>query len=140
MPYVPAPAEARRLQRAIDRAALGETERILWLLSFLSLVAVDLILLAGGYTWLGALGSIFGFFVLYWRLRAVWLFGRDPAGSEPPALYSLDLRSREQRAFTALMLRQAVTGRNTLAARPEHDPFGEFGAVRVPQAGDESSA
>jgi hypothetical protein len=38
-------------------------------------------------------------------------------------LHGPGLRTREQRAFTALMLRQAFTGRNALSTRPEHDPM-----------------
>src|ERR671922_282456 len=69
MPYVPTPDEARRLRAAIDRAAFSEAERIMWLLAFAGLVVLDGILLAGGGSWVGILGAIGGFAVLYWRHR-----------------------------------------------------------------------
>ncbi|HYZ94011.1 MAG TPA: hypothetical protein VFA34_16685 [Actinomycetota bacterium] len=123
MPYVPTPDEARRLRAAIDRAAFSEAERIMWLLAFAGLVVLDGILLAGGGSWVGILGAIGGFAVLYWRLRGGHLVAVDRE------LHGIGLRTSGQRAFTALMLRSAFTGRNPLRKRAEHDPFARWGQV-----------
>lgn len=117
MPYVPAPQDVRRLRAAIDRAAFGEAERIMWLLSFSGLLTLDGVLLAGRGTWWGILGSLGGFALLYWRVRGGHLADRDRE------LHGIGLRTESQRAFTALMIRQVVTGRNPLRVKPEHDPF-----------------
>ena len=114
MPYVPTPVEVARLRSAIEVARFREGERVLWLTSFLSLAAMDIVLLLRA-SWVGLAGSLFGFLILYWRLRGGHLRGSG--------LFGLSLRTREQRAFTGLMLRHAFTGRNPLAADPEHDPF-----------------
>jgi hypothetical protein len=121
MPYVPAPDEARRLRSAIDRSAFSEAERIMWLLAFSGLLTLDGILLAGGGSWVGVLGALGGFAVLYWRLRGGHLVSIDRE------LHGIGLRTSAQRAFTALMLRQVFTGRNPLRPRPEHDPFAAWG-------------
>jgi hypothetical protein len=123
MPYVPTPDEARRLRVAIDRAAFSEAERIMWLLAFSGLLVLDGVLLAGGGSWVGILGAIGGFAVVYWRLRGGYLVSIDRE------LHGIGLRTSAQRAFTALMLRQAFTGRNALRTRPEHDPFARWGQV-----------
>jgi hypothetical protein len=117
MPYVPAPQDVRRLRAAIDRAAFSEAERIMWLLAFSGLLTLDGVLLAGRGTWWGVLGSLGGFVLLYWRVRGGHLADRDRE------LHGIGLRTEAQRAFTALMIRQVVTGRNALRAKPEHDPF-----------------
>lgn len=117
MPYVPSADEVRRLRSAIDRASFSEAERILWLLAFSGLLVLDGILLAGGASWIGILGAIGGFVVLYWRLRGGHLIETDRE------LHGVGLRTGAQRAFTALMLRQVFTGRNPLRPRPEHNPF-----------------
>jgi hypothetical protein len=121
MPYVPTPDEVRRLRAAIDRASFSEAERIMWLLAFAGLLVLDGILLAGGGSWVGILGAIGGFAVLYWRLRGGHLAEVDRE------MHGIGLRTRAQRAFVALMLRQVFTGRNPLRARPEHDPFKVWG-------------
>lgn len=123
MPYVPSADEARRLRAAIDRASFSEAERIMWLLAFAGLLVLDGILLAGGGSWVGILGAVGGFAVLYWRLRGGHLVATDRE------LHGIGLRTSAQRAFTALMLRYAFTGRNPLRARPEHDPFARWGEV-----------
>ena len=122
MPYVPDAAEIRRLREAIDRIAFTELERIMWLVAFSGLLVLDGILLAGGGSWIGIVGSLGGFAVLYWRLRGGHLAGIDRK------LHGAGLRTRNQRAFTALMLRQVFTGRNPLRPKPEHDPFAAWGA------------
>ncbi len=128
MPYVPTRDEVRRLRRAIDRSGLGEGERVYWLLSFACLLALAGALIGFNLsrvvpalvTWSGAVGFLFGLLILFWRLRGGFLAGvvEDPWG-----LHSVDLRRREQRAFTALMLRHALTGSNPLEPRRDHDPF-----------------
>lgn len=124
MPYVPSAAETARLRAAIDRASFTEPERIAWLLAFSALLVVDGVLVAGGASWIGMLGALGGFAVLYWRLRGGHLARSE--GSDR-ALHGIGLRSREQRAFTALMLRHAFTGSNPLRPKPEHDPFAAWG-------------
>lgn len=134
MPYVPAPDEVRRLRAAIDRAAFSEAERIMWLLGFAGLLVLDGILLAGGGSWIGILGAIGAFAVLYWRLRGGHLVSVDRE------LHGIGLRTSTQRAFVALMLRQAFTGRNVLRLKPEHNPFATWGkVVERAQASDEGS-
>jgi hypothetical protein len=132
VPYVPDPQEAKRLRIAIDRASFSEAERILWLFAFIGLVLLDGVLIAGGGSWIGIVGSIGGFAVLYWRLRGAYL-GAALEDEGDQALHGIGLRTREQRAFTALMLRQAFTGRNPLRPKPDHDPFQNWGA-RVERA------
>lgn len=119
MPYVPTDVEARRLRAAVDRASFSETERIFWLFAFLTLLGADGMLLAGRAAWIGIIGVIGATAVLYWRLRGGHLLRQDTDRD----LHGPGLRTREQRAFTALMLRQAFTGRNALRTRPEHDPM-----------------
>lgn len=121
MPYVPAPDEIRRLRAAIDRASFSEGERIMWLLAFSGLLVLDGILLAGGGSWVGILGAIGGFAVLYWRLRGGHLV---EANRE---LHGIGLRTSTQRAFTGLMLRHVFTGGNPMRTKPEHDPFKSWG-------------
>lgn len=128
MPYVPTREEVRRLRRAVDRASLGEGERVFWLIAFVCLVSMAGTLI--GYnlsrvvpaevTWAGVVGFVFGLLILYWRLRGAFLAG---VVEDPEGLHSVDLRTREQRAFTALMLRHALTGTNPLVPRRDHDPF-----------------
>ncbi|MEX2394108.1 MAG: hypothetical protein WD826_06485 [Actinomycetota bacterium] len=117
MPYVPTFKEISRLRAAIDRASLSEFERIFWLLAFAGLVFLDGILLAGRVHWVGIVGTLGGFALLYWRLRGGYMADIDRE------LHGIGLRTEAQRAFTALMLRQAFTGRNALRAKPEHDPI-----------------
>lgn len=135
MPYVPAPDEIKRLRAAIDRASLSEAERIMWLLAFGGWLVLDGILLAGGASWIGILGALGGFAVLYWRLRGGHLVSADRE------LHGVGLRTSAQRAFVGLMMRQALTGRNPLRPRKDHDPFATWGQVveRV-QASDEAAA
>jgi hypothetical protein len=120
LPYVPTDSEARRLRAAIDRASFSEVERMFWMIAFITLLAVDGMLIAGRAAWIGIVGVIGATAVLYWRLRGGHLLRRDVADRD---LHGPGLRTREQRAFTALMLRQAFTGRNALRTRPEHDPM-----------------
>ena len=89
----------------------------MWLLAFAGLLTLDGILLAGRGTWWGVLGSLGGFALLYWRIRGGHLAQQDRE------LHGIGLRTEAQRAFTALMFRQVLTGRNALVAKPEHDPF-----------------
>ena len=121
MPYVPSPAEARRLRHALDRASFSEAERIFWLLAFGTWLVLCFLVIAGSGSWqalaIGGLGMIGGFALLYWRLRGGWL------AEEDRELHGIGLRTKNQRAFTALMLRQALTGRNPLRARTDHDPY-----------------
>lgn len=134
MPYVPAHDEARRLRAALDRAAFSEAERIMWLMAFAGLLTLDGVLLAGGGSWIGILGALGGFAVLYWRLRGGHLASVDRQ------LHGVGLRTSAQRAFTALVLRQVFTGRNPLRPRPEHDPFGAWGErVERAQVPEEAS-
>ena len=130
VPFVPTPEETRRLRAAIDRASFSEFERMFWLAAFLCLVVVDGLLIAGRAAWVGIVGSVGGFVVLYWRLRGGHLLRGDVPDRD---LHGPSLATREQRAFTALMLRQAVTGRNPLRIRPEHDPYAMW-AHRVEKA------
>lgn len=121
MPYVPSETEARRLRRALDRAAFSEAERIVWLLTFGTWLVLCFLVIAGSGTWqalaIGGLGMLGGFAVLYWRLRGGWL------ALEDRELHGVGLRTEQQRAFTGLMLRQALTGRNPLRPRRDHDPY-----------------
>ena len=94
---------------------------MLWICAFAGLLVVDAFLLAGRAAWVGIVGVIGASAVLYWRLRGGHLL-RNPDLPDRE-LHGPGLRTREQRAFTALMLRQAFTGRNILKARPEHDPI-----------------
>lgn len=119
MPYSPPESELRRLERAIDLAAFSEIERILWITSFLVVVFLDLFMIARSATWVGAVGSLGASLVLYARLRGIHLAGRVRGER---GLFGPGLRTREQRAFTALMVRHVFMGRNPLRARPEHDP------------------
>lgn len=119
MPYVPTNTEAARLRAAVNAAALSEGERVWFVSAFVALAIIDLVSMASGALFGLAVG-LGGLIVLYWRVRGVYLASssEDPAG-----LFSLSLRTREQRAFTGLMLRQALTGRNPLEPKPVHDPF-----------------
>jgi hypothetical protein len=135
LPYVPSSTEAKRLRAAVDRASFSEVERIFWLFAFMALLAVDGILLGGRAAWIGVIGALGGFAVLYWRLRGGHLLRNDPPDRD---LHGPGLRTRDQRAFTALMLRQAFTGRNPLSPRPEHDPLASWAQrVEKPQAPSE---
>ena len=89
--------------------------------AFVTLIAVDGMLIGGRAAWVGIIGSVGGLAVLYWRLRGGHLLRRDDVPDRD--LHGPGLRTRQQRAFTALMLRQAFTGRNALRRRPEHDPY-----------------
>jgi hypothetical protein len=121
LPYVPTDPEARRLRAAVDRASFSEVERIFWMFAFMTMLVVDGVLVAGRAGWVGIVGAAGAFFVLYWRLRGGFLLRQDDVPDRD--LHGWGLRSREQRAFTALMLRQAFTGRNPLRTRAEHDPM-----------------
>jgi hypothetical protein len=135
MPYVPDATEVRRLRAAIDRAAFSEVERIMWILAFSGLLVLDGILLAGGGSWVGIVGSLGGFAVLYWRLRGGYLASVDRQ------LHGAGLRTRNQRAFTALMLRHVFSGRNPLRPKPEHDPFAAWGErVERTQVSEDAAA
>lgn len=134
MPYVPSPSETRRLRAAIDLAAFSEGERIAWLGAFAALVVLDVVLALTGASVPGVLGSFFGFVILYWRLRGGHL--RRRVQGDDGGLFGFGLATQEQRAFTGLMLRYALTGRNPLAERVEHDPFARWGVVSV-QAAEE---
>lgn len=92
-----------------------------WIVAFAGLLVVDAFFIAGRAAWIGIVGVVGASAVLYWRLRGGHLL-RDAALPDRD-LHGPGLRTREQRAFTALMLRQAFTGRNALARRPEHDPL-----------------
>lgn len=122
MAYVPTPDEVRRLRRAVDLASFREGERILWLLSFTCVLTLGIGLLFWSFStqvYVAGLAGFFGgFVVLYWRLRGGHLMARAP--QELRGLFTLDVRTREQRAFTALMLRHAFTGNNPLEQRLEH--------------------
>jgi hypothetical protein len=54
---------------------------------------------------------------MYWRLRGGHLVDEDRE------LHGVGLRTEVQRAYLALMLRQAITGRNPLRPRVDHDPY-----------------
>jgi hypothetical protein len=121
MPYVPSPNEVRRLKAALDRAAFTEVERIFWLVGFAGLLMLEGFLLASARTWVaigvGALGVFGAFALLYWRLRGGHL------STEDRELHGIGLRTESQRAFTGLMFRQVLTGRNPLQPRTDHDPY-----------------
>lgn len=123
MAYTPTPGEARRLERAIELAKFTEAERVLWLSAFVMVVVVIVSVLAAKGPWPVAVGAFFGLFLLYWRLRGAYLAGRVRGDH---GLFGVNLATREQRAFTALMLRQVLTGRNALATKPEHDPLARW--------------
>lgn len=89
----------------------------MWLLAFVGLVALEGILMAQGATLVGVIGILGGSALLYWRLRGGHLAGEDRE------LHGIGLRTQSQRAFTALMLRQAFTGRNALRRKVDHDPI-----------------
>jgi len=120
LPYVPTDSEARRLRNAVDRASFSEVERMFWLMAFITLLAADGMLVAGRAAWIGIVGIIGASAVLYWRLRGGHLLRTEDLDRD---LHGPGLRTREQRAYTALMLRQAFTGRNALRTSPEHDPM-----------------
>ncbi len=117
MPFVPSADEARRLRRAVDRVSFSEGERIMWLIAFGGIATLEGILLARGATLVGVIGVLGGFALLYWRLRGGYL------ASEDRELHGIGLRTESQRAFTALMVRQAFTGRNALKHKVDHDPI-----------------
>jgi hypothetical protein len=81
---------------------------------------------------------------LYWRLRGGHLVGRVPADLR--GLFGIDLRRREQRAFTGLMFVHVLTGRNPLVPRSatEHDPYAAWlrssGQVKEPAPEEAESA
>jgi hypothetical protein len=130
VPYVPTPQESVRLRAAMEAASFREGERIAWLAAFVALVVLDVVLALTGASWPGVAGSLFGFLILYWRLRGGHLARRaEGPGSE---LFGLGLTTRDQRAFTGLMLRSVLTGRNPLEARVEHDPFSRWSTVSTP--------
>jgi hypothetical protein len=104
------------LREAADRAGFSDVERIFWLIAFLGWVLLDAILIARA-SWVGIVGALGAFAVMYWRLRGGYLIDEDRE------LHGLGLRTEAQRAYTALMLRQAITGRNPLRPRVEHDPY-----------------
>lgn len=124
MPFVPSRSEARRLRRAIDRAAFSEAERIWWLVAFLAVLTLGGILIWRP-SFVGLVGFIGGMALLYWRLRGGHLARAAP---EDRDLHSVGLASREQRAFTALMLRHALSGSNPMARRSDHDPLAAWAA------------
>lgn len=144
MPYVPTRDEVRRLRRAIDRASLREGERVFWLLSFACLLALAGVLIGFNLarvtpavvTWSGTVGFLFGIVILYWRLRGGFLAG---VVEDPEGLHSVDLRRREQRAFTALMFRHALTGSNPLEPRRDHDPFATWKGTPMEDAAREEA-
>lgn len=115
---MPGPNELRRLESAVDTAALNELERILWLLAFAMIAFLDLFMVGRRATWPGLVGSAAGFFLLYARLRGVHLAGKV---SKDNGMFSFGLRRREQRAFTALMFRSVLIGRNPLREQVQHD-------------------
>ncbi len=121
MPYVPPSDEIRRLKNALDRVGFTELERIMWLTGFAGLLTLEGVLLASARTWsaigVGALGAFGGFALLYWRLRG------GHVSQEDRELHGIGLRTESQRAFTALTLRQVLTGRNPLRPRVDHDPY-----------------
>jgi len=117
MPYVPTDTEARRLRDAVDRAGFTDFERIFWLVAFLGWLMLDGLLLAGRASWVGIVGALGAFAVMYWRLRGGYLVDEDRE------LHGIGLRTEAQRAYTAIMLRQALTGRNALSPRIDHDPY-----------------
>jgi hypothetical protein len=117
MPYVPSTTDELRLRNAIDRAGLSEFERVLWFIALFGWLMLDGLLIAGRTSWIGIVGAIGAFAVMYWRLRGGYL------SEEDPELHGVGLRTERQRAFTALMLRQALTGRNPLRPRVDHDPM-----------------
>ncbi len=117
MPYVPSDSEARRLRNAVDRASFNDVERIFWLVAFLFWIMLDGLLAAGRASWVGIVGALGAFAVMYWRLRGGYLVDEDRE------LHGVGLRTEAQRAYTALMLRQALTGRNPLSPRVDHDPY-----------------
>jgi hypothetical protein len=132
VPYVPTDDEVRRLRTAVDRASFTEVERMMWMVAFAGLLFLDAVLIARGGTWIGALASFGAFCVLYWRLRGGYIVDADRE------LHGVGLRTRPQRAFTALMFRQAITGRNALRPRIDHDPFASWGQlVEKAQASEE---
>jgi hypothetical protein len=116
MPYVPNAADTRRLSDAIERASFSEVERIFWMIGFCGLLFLDGLIIGGKGSWVAAVGALGGFAVLYWRLRGGHLNEQDRE------LHGIGLRTENQRAFTALMLRQAFMGRNPLRPRVDHDP------------------
>lgn len=124
MPYVPTDAEADRLRDAVDRASFSDVERIFWLLAFLGWLMLDGLLVAGRASWIGIIGALGAFAVMYWRLRGGHLVDEDRE------LHGVGLRTEAQRAYTALMLRQALIGRNPLRPRIDHDPYAAW-ASRV---------
>lgn len=117
MPFVPAPDVARRLRDAVDRASFSDVERIFWLIAFFGWLMLDGLLVAGRASWVGIIGALGAFAVMYWRLRGGYLVDEDRE------LHGVGLRTVVQRAYTALMLRQALTGGNPLRPRVDHDPY-----------------
>jgi hypothetical protein len=139
VPYVPDEVETRRLRAAVDRASFSEVERMCWLAAFAALIVVDMLLVAGQAAWIGIAGAVGGFAVLYWRLRGGHLLRQMDAPDRD--LHGPGLRTREQRAFTALMLRQVLTGRNALRTRVDHDPVALWSQrVEKAQVAPEESA
>jgi hypothetical protein len=130
MAFTPTEAEAARLQRAVDLAKFSEFERLLWVSCLLCVIVVEAIMITVARGWpgvvSGALVVVGSFSVLYWRLRGGFLSGRV-AGDH--GLFTPWLTTREQRAFTGLMLRHVLVGRNPLVPRPEHDPMATWGKV-----------
>jgi hypothetical protein len=121
MPYVPPAEELKRLRAAIDRASFTEAERIAWLFSFAAMLLVFGVVVVFA-SWVGLVGGLGAFAILYWRLRGGHLLLRS--GDEPDRqLHGVGLRTRPQRAFTALMLRHAFSGRNPVSPKAEHDPL-----------------
>lgn len=113
------PAEEARLRTAIDLNRFTEVERICWIMTFLVVVFLDLFMVARSATWVGVVGSLGAFMLLYGRLRGVHLSGKVRGER---GLFGPNLMAREQRIFTALMFRTVLTGRNPLEPRPQHDP------------------
>jgi hypothetical protein len=107
MPYVPSDIEARRLRDAVDRAGFSDVERIFWLVAFFGWLMLNGLLVARA-SWVGIVGALGASAVMYWRLRGGYLVDEDRE------LHGVGLRTEAQRAYTALMLRQALTGRNPL--------------------------
>jgi hypothetical protein len=121
VPYVPTAPERRRRARAIDRASFTEAERIGWLTAFATVLVVDAIVLWRP-SFVGLVGSLGALALLYWRLRG----GHVRSGGEDRDLHGVGLMSREQRAFTALMLRHVFSGENPMRGKVDHDPIGEW--------------
>ena len=137
MPYVPSEKDLPRLRAALDRASFSEGERILWLLAFSGLAVLDGVLIGGRGTWIGMLGSLGGFALLYWRIRGGHLADRGSRAARdrtthrsPAGVHRADGASGVHRTEPAPPAARSRSDRDVVTARRAQRSSGRSSARR----------